>query len=104
MSRRFTVTTSKAQRVVYAEGATLPTISAAGFSAGVNAYVMGQAGSCADGETDLWYLSLVGAHGQEASLHALWANLASNRPHQSSSTDAPRLSDVGRIALSHARK
>src|SRR5260221_13596419 len=55
MSRRFTVTTSKAQRVVSAEGATLPTISAAGFSARVNAYIVGQAGSCADGETDLWY-------------------------------------------------
>ncbi len=104
MSRRFTVTTSKAERVVYTEGATLPTISAAGFSARVNAYIVGQAGSCADGETDLWYLSLVGAHGQEASLRALWANLVSNRPHRGYSSDAPRLSDIGRIALGHTRK
>jgi hypothetical protein len=104
MSRRFSLTTKKPQQVVYAEGATLPTISAAGFSARVSAYVIGQSGSCEDGETDLWYLSLVGAHGQEASLRALWANLVSNRPHRGYSSDAPRLTDVGRVALAHARK
>src|SRR5258708_13259797 len=104
MVRRFTGTTSKAERVVYTEGATLPTIGAAGFSARVNAYIVGQAGSCADGAPDLWFLSLVGAHGQEASLRALWANLVSNRPHRGYSSDAPRLSDIGRIALGHTRK
>ena len=104
MSRRFKVATAKAPQVVYAEDATLPTLSAAGFSARVNAYIVGRAGACADGETDLWYLSLVGAHGQEATLRALWANLVSNRPHRGYSSDAPRLGEVGRIALSHLRK
>ena len=104
MPRRFKLAIPKTQQVVYAEDVTLPTLSASGFSARVNAYVVGHAGACADGETDLWYLSLVGAHGQEATLRALWANLVSNRPHRGYSSDAPRLGEVGRVALGHTRK
>ncbi len=71
---------------------TLPTISAAGFSARVNAYVVGRTArfvphgtpptspGCAFGETDLWYLSLVAPRGSATSLRAIWANLVSRHP------------------------
>jgi hypothetical protein len=71
---------------------TLPTISAAGFSARVNAYVVGRTGhfvprgtpptspGCAFGEADLWFLSLVAPRGSATSLRAIWANLVSRHP------------------------
>ncbi|HZC06235.1 MAG TPA: hypothetical protein VE338_11410 [Ktedonobacterales bacterium] len=109
---------------ITAEGATLPTLRAAGFEARVNAYVVGRTqrvvtahergvlsraepGSslltgarqetlspgCAGGVTDLWYLSLVGPHGQGTTMRALWANLVSNRDR------SVWLEGVGSVAL-----
>lgn len=109
---------------ITAEGATLPTLRAAGFEACVNAYVVGRTqrvvtahergvlsraepGSsplsgarqealspgCAGGVTDLWYLSLVGPHGQGTTMRALWANLVSNRER------SVWLEGVGSVAL-----
>jgi hypothetical protein len=71
---------------------TLPTISAAGFSARVNAYVVGRTArfvprgtpptspGCDFGETDLWFLSLLAPRGSATSLRAIWANLVSRHP------------------------
>jgi hypothetical protein len=71
---------------------TLPTISAAGFSSRVNAYVVGRTGhfmprgtpptspGCDFGEADLWFLSLVAPRGSATSLRAIWANLVSRHP------------------------
>jgi hypothetical protein len=71
---------------------TLPTIGAAGFSARVNAYVVGRTGhfvprgmpptspGCAFGEADLWFLSLLAPRGSATSLRAIWANLVSRHP------------------------
>jgi hypothetical protein len=101
---------------ITADSATLPVIRAAGFEARVNAFVVGQtrrampqsnlAGQTADRDrspgcpgaaADLWYLSLVGAHGQSTTLRALWANLVSNRAH------SVWLEGVGSVALGQHR-
>lgn len=52
---------------------------------------------CQGGVTDLWYLSLVGAHGQGTSLRALWANLVSNHNR------AVWLEGIGSVTLGHNR-
>lgn len=104
---------------IVAEGATLPTIRAAGFEIRVNAYVVGRtrriAGTglggsdlapgvghgrspgCQGGITDLWYLSLVGARGQGTTLRAIWANLVSNHNR------SVWLEGIGSVTLGHNR-
>ncbi len=52
---------------------------------------------CANGVTDLWYLSLVAPRGQGTTLRALWANLVSNRER------SVWLEDVGSVALGQHR-
>lgn len=52
---------------------------------------------CANGVTDLWYLSLVAPRGQGTTLRALWANLVSNRER------SVWLEGVGSVALGHHR-
>jgi len=52
---------------------------------------------CANGVTDLWYLSLVAPRGQGTTLRALWANLVSNRDR------SVWLEGVGSVALGQHR-
>ncbi|MEO7075868.1 MAG: hypothetical protein ABI068_11255, partial [Ktedonobacterales bacterium] len=52
---------------------------------------------CANGVTDLWYLSLVAPRGQGTTLRALWANLVSNRDR------SVWLEGVGGVALGQHR-
>jgi hypothetical protein len=96
---------------------TLPTISAAGFSARVNAYVIGRTGrfvqrgtpptspGCAFGEADLWFLSLVAPRGSATSLRAIWANLVSRHPRTIWLEDASKPSGGGTgVLLGHHRR
>jgi hypothetical protein len=96
---------------------TLPTISAAGFSARVNAYVVGRtfrfvprgtpptSPGCAFGETDLWYLSLVAPRGSATSLRAIWANLVSRHPRTIWLEDASKPGGGGTgVLLGHHRR
>jgi hypothetical protein len=96
---------------------TLPTISAAGFSARVNAYVVGRTGhfvprgtpptspACVFGETDLWYLSLVAPRGSATSLRAIWANLVSRHPRTIWLEDASKPGGGGSgVLLGHHRR
>jgi hypothetical protein len=96
---------------------TLPTISAAGFSARVNVYVVGRTGhfvspgtpptspACTFGETDLWYLSLVAPRGSATSLRAIWANLVSRHPRSIWLEDASKPGGGGSgVLLGHHRR
>lgn len=102
--RGFTLPTNGKQ-IMYTENATLPVISAAGFAARVNCYVVGGAHTCVDGETDLWYVSLVGQYGQAATLRAIVANAVVLKESRSRAiVESPRLQGVGLVALGHHRK